>query len=184
MQKVSKQSLAMLALSILLAISIALTFTFAGLSDQKTAQGTITFSGNVALEVTGGASGTGTTQDPYIITIGAVSTNADPINTALAGISFKLAATSQAAYIKVTASVELNGNNTDAVALTAKSVTGYTAAGLVQTSDAAVAVNEGKTLAELFNASFDSSKLVADGSGNIPAITIKFVIDANTATFA
>ena len=45
MQKVSKQSLAMIALSILLAISIALTFTFAALSDTKKATGTITFSG-------------------------------------------------------------------------------------------------------------------------------------------
>ena len=44
MQKVSKQSLAMIALSILLAISIALTFTFAGLSATETATGTITFS--------------------------------------------------------------------------------------------------------------------------------------------
>ena len=43
MQKVSKQSLAMIALSILLAISIALTFTFAAWSDSKTAKGTITF---------------------------------------------------------------------------------------------------------------------------------------------
>ena len=49
MQKVSKQSLAMIALSILLAISIALTFTFAGLSANKTAKGTITFSGNLAI---------------------------------------------------------------------------------------------------------------------------------------
>ena len=49
MQKVSKQSLAMIALSILLAISIALTFTFAGLSANKTAKGTITFSGNVTV---------------------------------------------------------------------------------------------------------------------------------------
>ena len=44
MQKVSKQSLAMIALSILLAISIALTFTFAALTESKTAKGTITFS--------------------------------------------------------------------------------------------------------------------------------------------
>ena len=44
MQKVSKQSLAMIALSILLAISIALTFTFAVLSDKQGAVGTVTFS--------------------------------------------------------------------------------------------------------------------------------------------
>ena len=53
MQKVSKQSLAMIALSILLAISIALTFTFAALQVKKTATGTITFSGNYAISMTG-----------------------------------------------------------------------------------------------------------------------------------
>ena len=50
MQKVSKQSLAMIALSILLAISIALTFTFAGLSATKTATGNITFSGDATVK--------------------------------------------------------------------------------------------------------------------------------------
>ena len=49
MQKVSKQSLAMIALSILLAISIALTFTFAGLSASNTASGTITFQGDATV---------------------------------------------------------------------------------------------------------------------------------------
>ncbi len=49
MQKVSKQSLAMIALSILLAISIALTMTFAALSANRTATGSITFSGNVSI---------------------------------------------------------------------------------------------------------------------------------------
>ena len=49
MQKVSKQSLAMLALSILLAISIALTFTFAALQDKKTATGIITFEGSASI---------------------------------------------------------------------------------------------------------------------------------------
>ncbi len=53
MQKVSKQSLAMIALSILLAISIALTFTFAALSGKSTAKGTITFSGNVTVQYDG-----------------------------------------------------------------------------------------------------------------------------------
>ena len=53
MQKVSKQSLAMLALSILLAISIALTFTFAALNASKTATGTITFSGDASVAWTG-----------------------------------------------------------------------------------------------------------------------------------
>ena len=50
MQKVSKQSLAMIALSILLAISIALTFTFAAIAGKTDkATGTITFSGASAL---------------------------------------------------------------------------------------------------------------------------------------
>ena len=53
MQKVSKQSLAMLALSILLAISIALTFTFAAFSSSRTAEGTITFDGGIGLIYTG-----------------------------------------------------------------------------------------------------------------------------------
>ena len=53
MQKVSKQSLAMIALSILLAISIALTFTFAALQDSKTATGQITFSDGFTLTATG-----------------------------------------------------------------------------------------------------------------------------------
>ena len=52
MQKVSKQSLAMIALSILLAISIALTFTFAVAQSTKTAKGTITFSGDKYVSLT------------------------------------------------------------------------------------------------------------------------------------
>ncbi len=58
MQKVSKQSLAMIALSILLAISIALTFTFAALQDRKTATGTITFSGDASVTWSGTGLGT------------------------------------------------------------------------------------------------------------------------------
>ncbi len=60
MQKVSKQSLAMIALSILLAISIALTFTFAALSESSTASGTITFSGNVTVKYGGNKTDEGT----------------------------------------------------------------------------------------------------------------------------
>ena len=55
MQKVSKQSLAMIALSILLAISIALTFTFAAVANvSKTATGTLTFSGKYSIVWAGG----------------------------------------------------------------------------------------------------------------------------------
>ena len=53
MQKVSKQSLAMIALSILLAISIALTFTFALTGIRNTATGTITFTGNASILING-----------------------------------------------------------------------------------------------------------------------------------
>ncbi len=54
MQKVSKQSLAMIALSILLAISIALTFTFAATNNSKTATGSIQFSGEKYVTLTDG----------------------------------------------------------------------------------------------------------------------------------
>ena len=55
MQKqVSKQSLAVLALSILLAISMALTATFAAFTAEKTATGTITFTAsNVQITFSG-----------------------------------------------------------------------------------------------------------------------------------
>ena len=65
MQKVSKQSLAMLALSILLAISIALTFTFAALSATKTATGTITFGNGFTLE---SANFSGSGNDTFTVT--------------------------------------------------------------------------------------------------------------------
>jgi hypothetical protein len=52
MQKqVSKQSLAIIALSILLAISMALTATFAGFSDTKQISGSISFTGNVISKI-------------------------------------------------------------------------------------------------------------------------------------
>jgi len=56
MQKqVSKQSLAVLALSILLAISMALTATFASFTANKSAKATITFNaGNIAVTLSGG----------------------------------------------------------------------------------------------------------------------------------
>ena len=79
MQKVSKQSLAMLALSILLAISIALTFTFAGLADSKTATGTIQFSGEASIAWASTNSGEGM-DTKYVVADGAITiklTNAD-----------------------------------------------------------------------------------------------------------
>jgi len=73
MQKqVSKQSLAMVALSILLAISIALTFTFAAFVGTKTATGTITFSAGGTLEwsvdtVAVDSNWTGNVEDGYLL---------------------------------------------------------------------------------------------------------------------
>ena len=181
MQKVSKQSLAMLALSILLAISIALTFTFAALADKKTATGTISFTGNVALLV--GATGSETGAD-YSFDI-ADATDENSVNTALAGVSFKLSDTSQAAYVRVTAEVQLNGNTTGAVELSAKTASGFTAAGLVQTygdtNAEKMEVGTTTTLGALFECSgFDTSKLVADENGAIPDIKVVFTIEADT----
>ena len=65
MQKqVSKQSLAVLALSILLAISMALTATFAAFQQTNTVTGTITFNDGFTVTASGFASGndTGETQ--------------------------------------------------------------------------------------------------------------------------
>ena len=94
MQKVSKQSLAMLALSILLAISIALTLTFAALSDSKTATGTITFSGDTFIAWSGGTVDDGNTtitlqQSNFTLTQqsdGTVDATLKDISTALAGV--------------------------------------------------------------------------------------------------
>ena len=93
MQKVSKQSLAMLALSILLAISIALTFTFAAAA-PKTATGTITFSGDTFIAWSGGTVNDGNTtitlqQSNFTLTQqsdGTVDATLKDISTALAGV--------------------------------------------------------------------------------------------------
>ena len=181
MQKVSKQSLAMLALSILLAISIALTFTFAALADKKTATGTISFTGNVALLVGATGSEAGSNYEFNITN----ATDEDSVNTELAKVSFKLSETSQAAYVRVTAEVQLNGNTTGAVELSAKTASGFTAAGLVQTygdtNAEKMEVGTTTTLGALFECSgFDTSKLVADENGAIPDIKVVFTIEADT----
>ena len=69
MQKVSKQSLAMIALSILLAISIALTFTFAALSATGTATGNITFGGDATVKWTQ----RGNELDKYAVSDGSIT---------------------------------------------------------------------------------------------------------------
>ena len=57
MQKTSKQGLTILALSILLAISFALTITFASFRVTESANGTVTFTGDVSVAWTDNASG-------------------------------------------------------------------------------------------------------------------------------
>ena len=109
MQKVSKQSLAMLALSILLAISIALTFTFAGLTAQKTASGEITFQGNVAITL-----GAGFSSDKLSITTNGSGALAIPDNATIG-----LAAGSVAAHMKITVGAP-TGANASAVTISSK----------------------------------------------------------------
>ncbi len=106
MQKVSKQSLAMIALSILLAISIALTFTFAALSAQKEITGTIQFSGGKAIVLNGAADdATYTFNIAYTVgdedTATAVITKTGEYTTAWADATIGLAASSANGTLKV-----------------------------------------------------------------------------------
>ena len=91
MQKVSKQSLAMIALSILLAISIALTFTFAALSASKTATGTITFSGNVTVTYNGDATASN----------GAIVFAPDYVDNTVSTDNKSFVVSGEAAYVKI-----------------------------------------------------------------------------------
>ena len=109
MQKVSKQSLAMLALSILLAISIALTFTFASLTAQKTASGEITFQGDVAITL-----GSAFSSDKLSITTTGSGLLSIP-DTATIG----LADGSVAAHMKITVGAP-EGTNAGAVTISSK----------------------------------------------------------------
>ena len=177
MQKVSKQSLAMIALSILLAISIALTFTFAALADKKTATGEITFIGNVALEFTGTA-----IEESGKITISNVDSDASSIQNALSNAKFKLSEASQQAYIKVTASVELGNHGAGAVTLTGNTVSDWKCDGttVMTYNTKKLAANTPLALGYLFTAGVDTSKLVAGDDGSISKVTIKFVVEADT----
>ena len=109
MQKVSKQSLAMIALSILLAISIALTFTFAALQDSKTATGTITFSGEVGITISSADSVVTVSQDGTAITISGI-TDSEKLNSALKDVKIAVSSNSVAAALKVTIS-DVTGTN-------------------------------------------------------------------------
>ena len=181
MQKVSRQSLAMLALSILLAISIALTLTFAALSDSKTATGTITFSGNVALELTGFDG----SEPTYTFTIDN-PTDASAINSALANYQFALASTSQNAYISV--KIVITGQTGITFAQT-NQPTGYNAAtgdsfatGYTWMSTAAFAADSSTgDLADFMTANeFETSDLVIGGDGNVENVSISVTIKAGS----
>ena len=188
MQKVSKQSLAMLALSILLAISIALTFTFAGLYDSKTAKGTITFSGSVGLIMQYNGSnfvaGDGTSGNPYTFEIAMAAEDASAgktkIESELAKVTFKLSDTSQAAYIKVTAS---STNNTGAVQIAASdSATNFGKEDLVWTSDKAFTTTEATSaawnLSKFYTVTYNPTLIDADAT----EISITFTIEADTTS--
>ena len=110
MQKVSKQSLAMIALSILLAISIALTFTFAALSAEKEATGTISFDKAYGLTLNTNANSYTFTvrfkSDDQTTAIAQAVGNGKDWNDATIGI----AATSSACNIKVTIEFIVEGD--------------------------------------------------------------------------
>ena len=104
MQKVSKQSLAMIALSILLAISIALTFTFAALSDKKTATGTITFSGASALLINNA-------EEDYTFAIAFDGTGAPKVSTAgFDTVAVSLADSSTTSNVAATFAINVIGD--------------------------------------------------------------------------
>ena len=172
MQKVSKQSLAMIALSILLAISIALTMTFAALSDSKQANGTITFSGNVALEMNctiGSPSGTGTTEDPYVFTYTPAGTlsqseTISAINAELAKVTFGLADGSNDAYIQVKATVTVTDKTDGSITAGNKSTaTGFTVSGDTFTTTAAVDTETTYNLSQFVEVTALNFSTLSDG---------------------
>lgn len=171
MQKVSKQSLAMLALSILLAISIALTFTFAALSDSKTAQGTITFDGNVAIEL-GGTFVEGDDNFDYKLTL-AVNQNGE---IDLSGATIGLGANSTAAYVKVTVAA-LTGANaaSGAVVMDADlTASGWKVlSGTIFTSEAKLSAGNSIALGDLISITVNLDKL--DGTD---AVTFGITVEA------
>ena len=170
MQKVSKQSLAMLALSILLAISIALTFTFAGLTNSKTAQGTITFDGNVAI-VLGGTFAPGDVKD-YKLTL-AVSDNGE---IDLSGATIGLAADSTAAYVKVTVAALTGDNATSGAVVMEADLTadGWTTlTGTTFTSEAKLSAGDSINLGDLISITVNLDKLNGTDS-----VTFDITVDA------
>ena len=156
MQKVSKQSLAMIALSILLAISIALTFTFAAIAGKTDkATGTITFSGDVAIQMAGFEGTTGA----YTFTL---TENADGV--ALAD-SYKigLAAKSVSAFVKIEVAAP-TGENVNAVTIANAATVNaaYTAEGNTFTSKAKINAGETVQLNQLIKISANLNALTND----------------------
>ena len=184
MQKVSKQSLAMLALSILLAISIALTFTFAAAQDTKSATGTITFTGNAALTISGFAG----TDEAGTFTINVDSNGVSYVGgesvTLLEDMKFGLATTSAPAYVKVVLSVQ--GKNIEigptaankAVAVAMSNPAGFDAPldNAIKTS-AKQAAGKTWTLKKVLSFASDVSKYVDEPAG---ATKVTLTITADT----
>ena len=188
MQKVSKQSLAMIALSILLAISIALTFTFAAAQASKTATGTITFSGQAAL-VINGFSGT-TDAGTFDISVGTNNTVtvAGKDAAALSDMSFGLATTSAPAYIKVAISVngqniEIGNTITDkAVAVKMSNPSDFTISESdtkIMTTTKKIAANTTWTLDNVLSFVADITKYADETSSS--TVTLTITADTNSA---
>ncbi len=176
MQKVSKQSLAMIALSILLAISIALTMTFAALQSSKTANGTISFSGDVAIEF-----GTGfTTEDSgatYKIDLTASTDGITIPETATIGLS----SSSVSAYMKITVSALQGDNATSGTVTMARSASaaGTDFAGGTGTTFLTaekIAKGESVKLSDLIQ--FTVNMNLLDGEEDV---TFTITVDANAA---
>ena len=171
MQKVSKQSLAMIALSILLAISIALTFTFAAAQASKTATGTITFSGNVAITM-----GDGFTKntETYEFTLNEVDNAVNLDDNLTIGVS------GTDAYVKIVVGAP-TGSNLNAVTIAAASAVAeesslYNNEGTTFTSKTKIKAGTSVKLSDLINITLDLNKL-ADNS----SVTFTITVDANVS---
>ena len=178
MQKVSKQSLAMLALSILLAISIALTFTFAALAaEQKTVNGTITFQGNVAIELGEGfVSESGNT---YTISLTATDTGITIPATATIGLT----SNSVNAYMKVVVTA-LQGDNATSGAVTMSKATEFASGWTGElvsgfTSSAKIVAGSNIALDDLIAFTVDLDKM-----NGVENVTFTITIDAQVGQFA
>ena len=125
MQKqVSKQSLAVLALSILLAISMALTATFAAFTATKTATGTITFTPSNVQIVFSGWTGDALTLGNTDFEVVNAETNTIKLNAAavakIEALKVSVSGAEAGFELKVTATV---GGSATAVTVTAATFT-------------------------------------------------------------